>query len=334
MKKILFILAICAGLTATAQDVAYSQFHLQPVYLNPAMTGFFEGDVRFAAIFRDQWFTLGSPYGGTKYITEGGSVDGRINVGQRKEDYVGVGGAVVRDRAGDQGFTTSHGMFNLAYSKSFGSRTKHAIALGLGLELMAKQFRNGGAVFPSGTVENIGKSSIRIDVSAGLRYHVVFDRRFNMYVGFAYMHITQPKENFLDINNYKLYSKYVAHGGLEIATNEHFNLLPSVMVTVQEASVNATVGVNAKYIFGDAYSSKNAFSFGANVRMGGREGADAFIPDVRLDLYNVTLGVAYDVNISNLSRGTNTVGAIEVAAVYIFKRKLGRVPTNTTCPGW
>ena len=104
MKKVLYVISILIAVNVKGQDPRFSQFHLMPLYLNPAMTGFFDGDVRFAAIFRDQWFTLGSPYGSTKFETFGGAVDGRIRVGRpagdydRKDDYIGVGGAVVRDQ--------------------------------------------------------------------------------------------------------------------------------------------------------------------------------------------------------------------------------------------
>jgi type IX secretion system PorP/SprF family membrane protein len=180
MNKFLFVVLVLIAVNVDAQDPRFSQFHLMPQYLNPAMTGFFDGDVRFAAIFRDQWFTLGSPYGSTKYETIGGEVDGRIKVGKpsgdydRKEDYIGVGGAVIRDVAGDEAFTSTDGFINIAYSKSFGYKVKHSIALGLQGEIMSTQFRNGGAVFPDGIIENIGKSNIKFDATVGLRYHVDF----------------------------------------------------------------------------------------------------------------------------------------------------------------
>lgn len=49
-------------LTAAAQDHQYSQFFNAPVYLNPALNGQFEGDLRMNLIYRNQWTSLpGSP---------------------------------------------------------------------------------------------------------------------------------------------------------------------------------------------------------------------------------------------------------------------------------
>jgi type IX secretion system PorP/SprF family membrane protein len=324
MNKFLFVVLVLIAVNVDAQDPRFSQFHLMPQYLNPAMTGFFDGDVRFAAIFRDQWFTLGSPYGSTKYETIGGEVDGRIKVGKpsgdydRKEDYIGVGGAVIRDVAGDEAFTSTDGFINIAYSKSFGYKVKHSIALGLQGEIMSTQFRNGGAVFPDGIIENIGKSNIKFDATVGLRYHVDFMKRLNMYFGFAYSHVTSPTFNFLDVSSSRLYAKYVAHGGAVIAVRDKINLVPAVLFMSQGPSIEANLGASAQYIFGNEYDSKNTFSFGLMARFARPDGPEAIIPNVRLDVYNVTVGVAYDVNISNLSRGTNSVG----------------VPTNASCPEW
>jgi type IX secretion system PorP/SprF family membrane protein len=340
MKKFLFGLLILVAAEVSAQDPRFSQFHLMPQYLNPAMTGFFDGDVRFAGIYRNQWFTLGSPNGGTKYETEGGEIDGRINVGKpagdydRKQDYIGVGGAFIRDVAGDEAFTSTDGFISLAYSKTFGYKVKHSIAIGLQGEVMSTQFRNGGATFPDGIIENIGKSNIKFDATVGITYHVDFMKRLNMYVGFAYSHIASPSFNFLDVSTDQLYAKYVAHAGAVIAIRDRVNLVPALMFMAQGPSIEANIGANAQYIFGDVYSSRNSFSFGLMARFTRPEGPEAIIPNVRLEIYHVTLGVAYDINISNLERGTHSVGAIEVAAVYIFKHRGRMIPTNTSCAQW
>ena len=280
-KRFLHILFLLIVVRAGAQDPRFSQFHLMPLYLNPAMTGFFDGDVRFAAIFRDQWFTLGSPYGSTKFETFGGAVDGCIKVGRpagdydRKEDYIGVGAAVIRDVAGDQGFTSTDGFINIAYSKTFGYRVKHSIAIGLQGEVLSEQFRNGGAVFPDGIIENIGKSNIKFDATAGIIYHIDLMKRLNMYFGFAYSHIASPSFNFLDVSSDQLYAKYVAHAGAVVAIRDRVNLVPTFMFLKQGPSIETNVGANAQYIFGDIYDSRNTISFGLMARFA-RPGARSY----------------------------------------------------------
>lgn len=328
MRKILSGLMIFGVLQMQAQDAHFSQFHLMPLQLNPAMTGFFDGVARIGAIYRNQWFTLGH----TKFETYGAYVDGKLILGKHQQDYLGIGGSFYRDVAGDQAFTTTDAAISIAYSKGFGYHTKHSIALGIQAEFMMKQFRNGGATFPDGIAENIGKTNIGIDATIGLRYHVEFHSRVNMYLGFAYAHVAQAKESFLSGD--KLYSKYVATAGAVIAIQERFNLVPSFMFLMQGPSLEANVGAGAQYVFGNTWESKNSFTFALNARFARPEGADALIPNMRLDYKGFILGVAYDINISNLIRGTNSVGAIEVGAAYLIRPKKRGPHTITVCPSW
>ena len=335
MRKIIYlIIGLIAAFESHAQDVHFSQYHMMPLYLNPAMTGFFEGDARFGFIYRNQWFTVGSPHGGTKYESYGGFIDGDIRLGKRKQDYLGIGGCFVRDVAGDQALTTSDGLVSIAYSKAFGYRVKHSIAVGIAGEFMFKQFRNGNALFPSPIAETLGKTNIAIDATVGLRYNVDFKKRVSMYLGFAYAHVSRPKESFSDVSSEKLNSKIVAHGGAVIAINGKFNLVPTILFQIQGPSLEANVGAAAQYLFGERYRAVNSFTFGFNARFGRPEGGDALIPNVRLDYRQFTVGVAYDINISNLRRVSSTVGAIEVGVIYIYKKKKYLPKTNVQCAQW
>ena len=47
-----FVLLLFSG---KAQDIHFSQFNMSPGNLNPAFTGFFDGDVRGVANYRSQW---------------------------------------------------------------------------------------------------------------------------------------------------------------------------------------------------------------------------------------------------------------------------------------
>src|ERR1700733_1793510 len=54
-RCILSVPLILAGLIGFAQDHMYSQFFNSPLYLNPALTGQFQGDLRMNLIYRNQW---------------------------------------------------------------------------------------------------------------------------------------------------------------------------------------------------------------------------------------------------------------------------------------
>lgn len=340
MKKILFAFLCTLALKSSAQDPRFSMFHMMPLYLNPAMTGFFDGDVRFGALYRNQWFTLGSPYGNTKYETEAGAIDGRIMVGKpagdydRKEDYIGIGGAFLRDVAGDEAFTSTNGFLNISYSKTFGYKVKHALKIGFQGQILSTQFRNGGAVFPDGIVENIGRQNVKFDAGLGIVYQIYFERRLNMYFGFAYSHLASPDKSLMAAYTDNLYAKYTGSAGAIIAVRDKVNLVPTLMIMNQGSSIDANVGASAQYIFGDVLRSRNSFSFGLMARFTKPEGPEAVIPTVKLEYASFTAALAYDVNISNLDKGTHSVGAIEVALQYIFKHNRRMAPTSVGCPTW
>jgi hypothetical protein len=55
----LIILAVTSG---SAQDIHFSQFYNTPILVNPAFTGFINGNYRFAALYRNQWASVTVPY--------------------------------------------------------------------------------------------------------------------------------------------------------------------------------------------------------------------------------------------------------------------------------
>lgn len=58
MKKIIALFSLLLCLSAQAQDHIYSQFYNAPNYLNPALNGQFEGDLRMNLIYRNQWTAI------------------------------------------------------------------------------------------------------------------------------------------------------------------------------------------------------------------------------------------------------------------------------------
>src|ERR1700710_1294902 len=58
LRWLLLLMLLFKGLTGVAQDHLYSQFFNSPLYLNPALTGQFEGDLRMNLIYRNQWTTV------------------------------------------------------------------------------------------------------------------------------------------------------------------------------------------------------------------------------------------------------------------------------------
>jgi hypothetical protein len=61
---------VSTALAVFAQDIHFTQFDMQPLIINPAFTGMFDGKVRAGAIYRNQWASVTVPY-----VTFGGYAD-------------------------------------------------------------------------------------------------------------------------------------------------------------------------------------------------------------------------------------------------------------------
>lgn len=328
MRIGLILLFVLSTLCAKTQDVAFSQIHAMPLHLNPAMTGFFDGDIRAAAIYRNQFFTVHSKYGSSMMQTVGAAVDGAFLKGKYKRNYMGAGLCVYNDWAGDLSFRTTNATMNLAYSKGFGrGNVRHSIALGLQGELRMYGIQTGKAVFSDGIPENISTNTISFDAGVGLRYHIAFRSRLSWYIAGAYKHILQPKERFATIGS-NVKANITAHTGAVIDITPRFNLLPSAMFVYQGGLWQVNAGTYAQYIF-DAFSDeRNGIAFGLFTRFA-NPAPDALIASARLDYKGFQAVVGYDFNISQLRKATHFQGSIEVGVSYIVqlqKNKRDKAP--------
>ena len=107
------------GSLVWSQDPHFSQFYNTPLNINPALTGFFDGQYRVHAIYRDQYKVIQAPY-----RTFSAAADFRYHF--TGEDYYNFGVRILRDKAGDGNFlrTTAHGSFS--YRKQLGGgKTNH-----------------------------------------------------------------------------------------------------------------------------------------------------------------------------------------------------------------
>src|SRR5258706_10896165 len=113
MKKIFSTLMVCVALVSVsiAQDPNFSQFFASPLTLNPALTGKFDGVVRVAGNFRNQWPTINNAF-----VTKTASVDFGLLKNRLPEiDKLGIGILGVSDNAADGVLVTNYGGLSLAY---------------------------------------------------------------------------------------------------------------------------------------------------------------------------------------------------------------------------
>src|ERR1700727_1055168 len=115
LAALILIVLSLIGSGAQAQDPGFSQFFASPLTLNPALTGKFDGVVRVAGNYRNQWPAINNAF-----ITSTISVDAPILVNKlRENDPWGIGFMAMTDK-------TASGILNDNY---FALSTAYHIAL-------------------------------------------------------------------------------------------------------------------------------------------------------------------------------------------------------------
>jgi type IX secretion system PorP/SprF family membrane protein len=343
MKKIfhIFILQILLINVVSAQDPHFSQFFASPLTLNPALTGKFNGDLRVAGNYRDQWPTVNQAY-----VTSTISVDLPIfQNGMREGDRWGIGMMGMTDKTANGILTSNYFALSTAYHKTIDENGLHTIGIGFQgtyanriLDGPRLHFLDGlqidGTWLPSATepVNLQVVSANYFDMNAGVLYNGSLDGNNEVYFGVAMYHLNQPKESFLGVDNITIPTRLTVHGGGYFPS-------PSTGKTWYVSALYNKQSTASELVFGGALeltatSDDNKVVnvyFGAWARA--NNVSDAIIPYVGMDYGSFNLGISYDVNVSGFKVASQTQGGFEISLIYIFKKPADSGSRNEVqCP--
>ncbi|HVY75289.1 MAG TPA: PorP/SprF family type IX secretion system membrane protein [Puia sp.] len=343
MKRIIpFLICIIYLLprTAAAQDPAFSQFFVSPLTLNPALTGKFNGIVRVAGNYRDQW-----PQINNAFVTSTISIDGNI-LGNRLPDgdAWGIGVLAMTDRTANSILTSNYFSFSTAYQKALDENGWNQLGIGFQGTYANKRLdgtklnfedeldQQGGWTIPSEeSIDNRTVNLTYFDLNAGLLFNGSTDGNNNYYFGASVYHITKPTESFLGNSYYELHPRVTFHGGgsfpLSSANNDNFIHL-SGLYSRQANATNAMLGAAWSTAVRNDDSNPINVYLGVWARFSNL--TDAVIPYVGLDFGPFSLGLSYDVNVSSLKSASESQGGIEVSLIYIKKHSDGK--RDIPCP--
>jgi type IX secretion system PorP/SprF family membrane protein len=317
-KKSVLVAIICVfSLQRThAQDFHLSQYDAPPLFLNPAMTGMFDGAWRVHGHYRTQWAAVA-----TKPFTTGGiSFDMPIK-------KFGIGIQLFNYRAGTGGFNSLSGLISVGYDVVFDKEKNHHLALGVagGIKYKSVNFdkltfgsqytsANGGGFdtnLPTG--EQTGAASLVVpDVNAGFLYYYAKENvRLNPFIGFSAFNLTQPTETFFGADN-QLPRRYYIHGGTKVNVNAKVQLLPKFIYMMQTNDRELTFSLLLHYYMKD---SNTYLIFGPTYR-----NKDAAIIEAGLKKGSYIARISYDVNTSSLKENSHSRGGFEISLTYIAKR--------------
>jgi type IX secretion system PorP/SprF family membrane protein len=341
MRKLLIILSLFVQQFVVAQDAHLSIYDAAPLYLNPAMTGVFEGDWRVHGQYRTQWRSVNfKPY-----------QTGLISYDMSKNKW-GFGAQISNFRAGQGNFNAAQGTVSVAYTTPIDKKKYHNLSFGIqggltqkSLEYQLLTYNNqysttNGGTFDTGlpTGESFeGQSFVIPNVNAGLLYFFARQQaRLNPFVGLSAFNLTTPQETFYDADN-RLPIRYYGHFGTRINITELFYIIPKVLVMNQGEYWEQTYAADAGYYMKEADMYLTAGLLFRTVGFPKSVGAesskissDAMLITAGAKMENITLRVGYDLNISSLSTVSNGRGGFELSLTYVNQKR--KTTNEKICP--
>ncbi len=313
--KTIFILAgLFCGLHAySQQDVQFSQYMFNGLYINPAYAGYRE-QWNVNVFYRTQW--AGFP-GAPK--TFSAAADGTVNNGR-----VGLGLQVVNDKLGAQNHTALYGSY--AYRIPMDQSGEKTLAIGIGAGFM-QQGLNLEALNPASQNDpflmNAKNSSFMPDARVGIFYNSE-----RIYAGLSADNLITNA--FQKSDNLKAYLPlkphlYFTFGGL-VPLTEEVLLKPSLLLKEDFAGptsldLGAFFLLNQRLWLGGSY--RTAIFDKSNIDNSVKK-AGAVVGMMELFINDkLRIGYAYDQTINGT--GANSFTTHEISLSYFFSSKKARM---------
>ena len=314
-KSILSLLLGFGSLQGMAQDHIYSQFFNAPLYLNPALTGQFEGDIRVNMIYRNQFSGMSQ---GLNYL----SASADINI-----PSFGGGVGLLFNRSSEGTAYLVKNNLAATYSYSVGSDdfvTSFGIQAGVTNRtiswnklVFSDQIDPRLGVIPGSTsAADMPDISNKYFFDAGAGINIVA-RSF--MIGASFYHINKPNESFSGAEA-KLPLRTTINTSYRIPLtsnaaykNDVAYLIPSVIYYQQDRMRSASVGAQLKY---------RNLNTGIWYRTAGQGSPDAVVVSLIFDILGGgrtgdkwRLGLSHDATVSKINY-TNTSGTTEASVGY------------------
>jgi type IX secretion system PorP/SprF family membrane protein len=320
MRKFFSVLTLCLlALCAAAQDPNFSQFFASPLTLNPALTGKFNGDMRVAGNYRNQWPTINNAFTTYTVSADAGILKNRIP----EIDQFGIGVLAFSDQSGNGVLKNNYLGVSTAYHKGLDEDGYHQLGIGFQGTFVNKRLDISNLKFED-QLTSLGFTGITnevfsaqqinvkyVDLNAGILYNGTTNGLNNLYAGVSMYHVNRPKESFRG-GNFLLEPRITFQAGYMHPIDGGLNALHFSANYSRQANATNTV-IGGAYMLNlneDPASPTNLF-LGTWYRVG-----DAFIPYVGLEFGELHFGATYDVNTSKLRPASNMRGGTEISLIY------------------
>lgn len=316
-RHLLSLLLIAVGACISAQDLHFSQFQNSPLNHNPALTGIFNGDERYAASLRRQWFSVP-----VDYMTFTGSYDRKF-LRDGATNFWSGGVLFDYDRAGTADLSTAYLGVNGSYTQGLSSSMllTGGATIGIGQRgsntqgILWGNHWDGDMIDPTRPAfeDGLDDNHFYFDLGAGVNLRLQKSSRTRADIGIGGFHLTKRNDSFYPGGDGQVPIRLAlqGNGSIEVLPQLDLqaNLLAQFMGPYQEIVIGGMLNIHVS----DKKAREVQFAVGLGVRLD-----DALIPQVALSYDGWRAGFSYDVNTSGFDVGTNEHGGPEFSLVYII----------------
>lgn len=309
LKKtvILFFLLIGIQSVLMAQDVYFSQFFLNPVYMNPAYTGTMKVP-RAGVQYRNQWPAMNNAY--TTYFASFDTYLPKITSG--------LGILLYNDVQGDGIYTETS--FKVAYSKEIKLSREWMMygSISAGAQLNALNFSRliffdgldpiYGNHQPSAETEPDNNNRIFPDFGAGI---LIFNDQY--FFGLSSDHLHEPDQSIYSDYSQILPRKYTFHMEVNLPwfrpghLRKYCTFNPNIIIQSQGEERNVTLGM---------YANRKGFSLGLWGRQTTLKSTDVIVMAGFIGKQLKT-AITYDTNIQGV--GLQSHGSFEISISFLLR---------------
>ena len=315
---LLLLITTCS--CATAQDANFSQFFSSPLTLNPANTGNFNGSLRLAGNFRNQWATFNNAFSTATF-----SVDAPILLTKMPPyNRLSVGLTALTDQSGNGLLKQNYLAGSFAFKKGFDAVANHSLTLGFQAAYGNANFNSSLAKFedqltPAGflltTSEPLQISNTYkkiVDVNSGLIYIAANENGRSLYIGAAVNHLLEPATSTLNADYY-IKRRYTVHGGGYFPVGAKTTLHTSFQCQQQGDYREIILGGAASYYIAGKATSYYELYLGTWLRNN-----DAIIPYIGVEYNLLRFGFSYDINYSSDKTAGAYYRTAEFSIIQLF----------------
>lgn len=322
----LILILIKCPIFSFGQDVHFSTFYANPMFLNPANTGFGDNLFRIGTMYRNQWSTVSSGYNSYLLSIEALAYNNRI-----RREGIGVGVDFLSDVAGSLSYGQQTIGISISYFKAIDRNNENYISFGIQGNTSNWGYDISNSIFGKTPEDEEGilLHNIRtFDFGFGIHWQMKLNISNNIQAGIAFLHLNKPSISYYENSDIFLPIKINTYVSDLITISDFYSIKPTLIYQRQNNYSEFIPGADFERNISETTLETKIISLGLYYRV-----VDAFVLMGKYRHNNFNIGLSYDINISRLTPASKTYGGVELWLLYTFN-PLGyrKVKTTIPCP--